>query len=1371
MNKIFTLVLSLFLISNFSFAQRIDYDHTSKWFLGLNVGATWQTTDVRNQTSAGYGFTLGRSFNYDYAKAISFDVRFRYLYGKWYGQDYDTTSLADYNPTNDITSNNFPLQEYKDSLGYSVNNFMADNHRVALELAMHFNRLTERTGFDPYIFGGIGLSFTETYGDLYNQDGTNNIYDYSSLPSINKTTLASLMDGIYETPLTGSNATSRNVQFMPSLGFGLAYQVGKRVTLGLEHKTTFTLGDEYDGFISDKRLKNDLYHYTSAFVQFRFKVRGDDYVKPIEPVACKDPVIYYRTPSSVTSTVGNQVYQLVADVYNVTAQSEIRLAINGVETTNFTYNINTHRLESTILLQVGTNNIDILASTTCGSVNSPVSIAYEPCNAPLVNLLNPSVARTAVTSPSYAVSFSVLNMTSSQGLTLTQNGQAITNFSFNNHTLTANVILNSGTNIFVLSATNNCGNASQTVEIEFQPCLAPVVNFLSPTTNGAIVTSSNFTLTAALQNVSAAGNIVIRHNGATVSGFTFSNGNISKNLTLVNGTNTFVISATNNCGTVNETITIDYQACTAPVLTVVNPSVASTTVSNQYYTLLASVQNTNVESVSISQNGQNIGVGSNQNGYVRKDVTLQSGLNKFVFTASNSCGTVTQTVNIIYNDCTPPTIGLITPASNGTTVSSASYTFSAQVNNVTATGTTVTLNGSTFATTYNNGLVRGTVNLQTGLNTFMVTATNACGTVTETVTINYSNCVAPTINMISPANSNNVTVTSNVYSFTAQVLNVSINQISVTQNGQAITGFTLTNGILKKDLSLSSGVNTIVIIATNSCGNASQSASITYNNCIAPTLSWLTPSNGNNVTVGSPDFTLGLQATNIANTQNVTIFQNGTSLTGISLNNGTISKAITLRPGENTITVAVANECGSVTETVTIIYNDCVPPTISWISPNNGEYITVTNSAYQLTAQVNHSTQQFTTITQNGQTITGWAFNNGLVTANVQLVAGVNLFVITTSNSCGNSSKTVKITYNDCIPPSFSWITPANGSSITVTNATYSLQAQIANAVTNQMSVTLNGQVLSDATIAQGLLKYLLKLQSGANVVAITITTPCGIITQTVTINYNDCVNPTINWISPANGTNITVYEEAYNVAVQIGNASIQNVSATQNGSPITNASFSNGTISAAVKLQTGVNTFVVTVSNDCGTVTETVTVTYVPCSLPTLSWLSPPNGQTFAAGAEAFTLSAQVQGVTLAGVMITQNGQLITGATLANNVLQIATTLVAGQNTFVVMLNNNCGRISESVLVTFRTSGSGNTNTGNGEVIDGNVGRPKTEQGVPNTTKPTTTKPGTTTTKPTTTKPGIPTTKPGVKPIPVDTNTDNGAVENADSIPQIKPR
>ena len=126
-----TIILGFFLsLALSSFSQKLDYDNDSKWFFVLNAGLTLNTTDVENKTDTGWGFLLGRSFNYNYGKKISFDLRARYLRGKWYGQDYNTTALLGYSSEYETSA----INDIYDTLGYTINNFQTEGHELALEL-------------------------------------------------------------------------------------------------------------------------------------------------------------------------------------------------------------------------------------------------------------------------------------------------------------------------------------------------------------------------------------------------------------------------------------------------------------------------------------------------------------------------------------------------------------------------------------------------------------------------------------------------------------------------------------------------------------------------------------------------------------------------------------------------------------------------------------------------------------------------------------------------------------------------------------------------------------------------------------------------------------------------------------------------------------------------------------------------------------------------------------------------------------------------------------------------------------------------------------------------------------------------------------
>ena len=74
---------------------QVATNYNAKWFFGVNTGLTWQTTDVSNKFKTGWGLTLGKSFNYNTASFVSFDVRGRFLRGFWYGQDKEASTFIE----------------------------------------------------------------------------------------------------------------------------------------------------------------------------------------------------------------------------------------------------------------------------------------------------------------------------------------------------------------------------------------------------------------------------------------------------------------------------------------------------------------------------------------------------------------------------------------------------------------------------------------------------------------------------------------------------------------------------------------------------------------------------------------------------------------------------------------------------------------------------------------------------------------------------------------------------------------------------------------------------------------------------------------------------------------------------------------------------------------------------------------------------------------------------------------------------------------------------------------------------------------------------------------------------------------------------
>lgn len=249
----------------------MTYSQDKRIFVEGTASIAWNSTDVKNESNLGLGYGLGFSFNNDYGHRFGFDVKFRYHEACWHGHDYERTDLA-------YLGGNYegPLADYKNDLGFTINNFSNDAREYGLEFAVHLNRLREEKNIDPYIFGGLSLVKNRAKGDLIHYTGLPKIYNYDDFDLTHKNR-KNILDGTYETPLEGSQLGNR-IQFMPGLGAGCIYHINNVVAIGIEHKTVFTFTDDFDGFIpgAERGAKSnmDLFHYTGAVLRLQHGFRS-----------------------------------------------------------------------------------------------------------------------------------------------------------------------------------------------------------------------------------------------------------------------------------------------------------------------------------------------------------------------------------------------------------------------------------------------------------------------------------------------------------------------------------------------------------------------------------------------------------------------------------------------------------------------------------------------------------------------------------------------------------------------------------------------------------------------------------------------------------------------------------------------------------------------------------------------------------------------------------------------------------------------------------------------------------------------------------------------------------------------------------------
>lgn len=1336
MKKIYILYI-LFLISIQTFVAqgRLEYDTDSKWFWGLNFGTTWQTTDVRNKNDFGLGLTLGKSFNYNYGKKISFDIRGRYLYGEWYGQDRDTTGILKGLPPVLAQGNT----NYQDSMSFSVLNFKTYVHRLSLELVIHANGIRERSNWDPYIFGGIGLTWYKSMGNqLYTNDSLgvqDQLYAYNQLANFGKNTIKGIQDKSYETYLNGNANGNYKVGFMPSLGFGLGYQVSKRFSIGLEHKTTFTLVDDFDGYQhAAGKYKNDWYHYTSFYL--RFQVRSHRYVEPVNTVEKvpeytqptvdrTPPQVDFTQPASSGTRVASALYVIKASVRYVEDPSKVLFRQNGNTISAFNFNPQTDRFEANVVLVPGQNVFELTGTNPYGTDSETTVIFYEVRNPipPVVDIQNPAANPTTVYTPSFNFVGSVLNVTGRNKVTFTFNNQNITNFTYdvNSGKVTASLNLNVGINTVRLYGVNDYGSDEESTTIIYNPRQVeqlPQVYFVNPNSNPYSVSTANFTIDADVLHVSSKQNVTFKQNGVVNTNFTFnaSTNDFQSSVVLVPGQNVFEIIGTNTAGSAQATTIIIYErtAPKPPVVTITNPYVNPLQTENEWLNFTATVLNVSAKSqIEVILNGTSFTNFSFNSATKVLNATMQliQGTNTISVRGTNSDGTDFKQTVVVFRkpiSALPPVVQFITPNSNPFTSSVATFNVLASVLNVdNSAGISVLVNGvSTTNFSFNTATkqVSFPLNLIVGSNVIVITGTNAVGTDSKTQTIIYkreATVTPPVVSFIDPG-SNPMTVYNPNYSLKARVENVtSAADITLRINGNLSSNFSFSpsSQLMTFNSNLLVGANIFEIIGRNSAGQDQASTTLVLRqaNPVNPPVVTITnpATNGNTVSAS----TAPIQATvlNVDSQNDILVQVNGSNFTGFSYdqNSKQVIFTASLNPGTNTIYVRGTNTVGQASDTRTIIFQreaQQAAPFVTFINPN-ASGTTVNSPGYTMRAKIlNIQSKTQAQVEMNGIVINPslYSFNPSSleITYNCSLNEGNNTFTVSGTNAGGSHSASTTISYVKAVVPCDKpeiRIVELNGSTAVLTEAQFPLTATYKYITApSQVKVYLNGQAVTNFNMALETqsLNHTFTLQEGQNTIEIVVTNPCGSSSTSKIVTYRapkaPCNSPSVTLLSP--NANISVDQVSY-----IVQAGVQGVSQASEVSLFVNGQLktivfdaARNSISAQVDLVLGANEIKIQVSNDCGSAQAMHTIQRSKCKAPVIALVSASVANNQSTTNQAATISVSITDIEESSqITATQNGDAINFVyNPQTHLLTLDRSLIIGSNAFEIKAENSCGNV-----------------------------------------------------------------------------------------------
>jgi hypothetical protein len=183
----------------------------------------------------------------------------------------------------------------------------------------------------------------------------------------------------------------------------------------------------------------------------------------------------------------------------------------------------------------------------------------------------------------------------------------------------------------------------------------------------------------------------------------------------------------------------------------------------------------------------------------------------YTLTATNSTGTATATVTITVTEPSLPTISSFTASPTGITLGGAST-----LSWTTTGATTLTITPGTFASTDATGSTGVSPEATT---TYVLTATNAAGSVTATATVTVSAQTLPVINSFN-ANPPNITAGSSS----------TLTWSTTGATGVSITPGTFTSTAASGSMMASpAATTTYTLTATNAAGNSTATAKVTVN--------------------------------------------------------------------------------------------------------------------------------------------------------------------------------------------------------------------------------------------------------------------------------------------------------------------------------------------------------------------------------------------------------------------------------------------------------------------------------------------------------------------------------------------------------------
>ena len=560
------------------------------------------------------------------------------------------------------------------------------------------------------------------------------------------------------------------------------------------------------------------------------------------------PSVDFTYPANSPFQANQEAITLEATVRNINSRSDLSFRVNGRLNNSFTLNGN--QFSATVRLSNGQNTFVLSASNPSGQDSDEVIVIKGAAGqAPVVNITRPSGNNATVSSRTYALEASVLNVNGKSDIKLTVNGNNTRSFNFSNGRLTASINLNPGSNTVVVQAFNASGSDQDQATIRYQTAPAnnpPAVDITSPR-NNTEVSNARINVQATLQNIDKKQQIELTVNGSRVTQFNYqaNNGKLTAVVDLRPGSNTIQIEATNDDGTDSDQVSVSFDKVQPPIVQITAPDNGDR-FDQQQIDFTATVQHvSNRNDIDLRLNGTRVTSFSLRGTRLSATLSLREGNNKIILSASNADGNDSDQVQVTYTkESGPkPTITFVEPNRPGQTQRQVRYSFQARVQNVSdREQLEITFNGQAvqnFQFQSRSGMITIPVTLRSnGRNTLEIEATNSNGKTSSSTYVQYRKQQnqgddAPTVSIdyvsqpaTNPFNPN--VASSDIRASTSGVTSAS--QIAITLNGNPITDFdfTASNGEIEFELSFPRGSNVLRIVVSTSAGSDTAETTIDF---------------------------------------------------------------------------------------------------------------------------------------------------------------------------------------------------------------------------------------------------------------------------------------------------------------------------------------------------------------------------------------------------------------------------------------------------------------------------------------------------------------------------------------------------------------